>query len=241
MEKDMKFGEIVAPSMKQLFIERMEDLILSGELKAGEKLPSERELADEMKISKTVVHEGIRELSRCGFLDVVSRKGVTVADYANTGNIDTLIAIMNRNIHHLDRHTACSLLDLRCYLECPALKILAEKHTEKDILRLKKCEEDAASLALHAEHDNEAFAEALYRYHHTVMHLSGNTITPLVLNALTPASLPFWMDYEQLQGPDAALERLSQFTAHIKNGEGEKAAGLLCDGINAYKKERGYI
>ena len=44
----MKFGEIVAPSMKQLFINRIEDLILSGELKPGEKLPSERELADEM-------------------------------------------------------------------------------------------------------------------------------------------------------------------------------------------------
>ena len=56
----MKYGEIVAPTIKELFIQRIEDMILSGELKPGDKLPSERELADEMKIGKTIVHEGIR-------------------------------------------------------------------------------------------------------------------------------------------------------------------------------------
>lgn len=98
----MKFGEIVAPSMKELFIQRIEDFILSGELRPGDRLPSERELADEMKISKTVVHEGIRELVRCGFLDVVPRRGVTVADYSNSGNLNTLLAIMKRNGRAMD-------------------------------------------------------------------------------------------------------------------------------------------
>lgn len=236
----MKFGEIVAPSMKQLFIDRMEDLILSGELKPGEKLPSERELSDEMKISKTVVHEGIRELARCGFLDVVSRKGVTVADYVNTGNIDTLLAIMNRNARHLDKRTACSLLDFRCYLECPALEILGKNHTEKDIAELRKCEQKAVRLASADVFDSAAFAEALYFYHRTIMHLSGNTITPLVLNALTPAVIPFWMDYEQLNGIEDALQQLSVFTSLIENGEGKKAADLLRTGTEKYKTERGY-
>lgn len=225
--------------MKQLFIDRMSDFILSGELKPGEKLPSERELADEMKISKTVVHEGIRELARCGFLDVVTRKGVTVADYANTGNIDTLIAIMNRNARHLDIRTAASLLDLRCYLECPALEALGDSHTEKDIAALEACEKNASDYAQDSG-DNGQFAEALYQYHRTVMRLSGNTITPLILNALTPAVLPFWMDYEQLEGTAAALKRLSEFTAYIRNYEGKKAADLLRSGIETYKKERGY-
>lgn len=90
----MNFGEIVAPTIKELFIQKIEGMILSGELKPGDSLPTERELADEMRISKTVVHEGIRELSRLGFLDVVSRKGVTVADYAQNGNLNTLMAIL---------------------------------------------------------------------------------------------------------------------------------------------------
>ena len=76
----MNFKEIKALSIKELFISQLEEMILSGELKPGDRLPSERELADEMNISKTIVHDGIRELSRIGFLDVVSRKGVYVAD-----------------------------------------------------------------------------------------------------------------------------------------------------------------
>lgn len=234
----MLYGEIVAPTMKELFIQRIEDLILSGELKPGDKLPSERELSEEMKVSKTVVHEGIRELARCGFLDVVSRQGITVADYSNSGNLDTLLAIMKRSGRNLDKRTACSLLDLRCYVECPAMEILASHHTDQDIATLKELCHRAA---LAAEGKTEiSFAEALYQYHRTLMKLSGNTITPLVINALVSTSLPFWSDYEQLAGPDAAVERLEQFTRLIDSGEGEKAAQLLRDGIEDYKKVRGY-
>ena len=46
----MKFGEIIAPSIKELFIQKIEGMILSGALKPGERLPTERELADEMNI-----------------------------------------------------------------------------------------------------------------------------------------------------------------------------------------------
>ena len=60
----MPFQEIVAPSIRELFVQQLTGLILSGELRPGDRLPTERELADEMKISKTVVHEGIRELRR---------------------------------------------------------------------------------------------------------------------------------------------------------------------------------
>ena len=56
----MAFHEIVAPTVKALFIQQIEGMILSGELRPGDRLPTERELADEMKISKTVVHEGLR-------------------------------------------------------------------------------------------------------------------------------------------------------------------------------------
>ena len=48
----MEFGQIVAPTIKELFIERIEGMILSGQLKPGERLPSERDLAEQMKISK---------------------------------------------------------------------------------------------------------------------------------------------------------------------------------------------
>ena len=72
----MAFHEIVAPTVKALFIQQIEGMILSGELRPGDRLPTERELADEMKISKTVVHEGLRELHRLGFSRcIIPRQG----------------------------------------------------------------------------------------------------------------------------------------------------------------------
>ena len=75
----MPFQEISSPSLRKLFVQQLEGLILSGELRPGDRLPTERELADEMKISKTVVHEGIRELRRQGNnlnqLVVMARQG----------------------------------------------------------------------------------------------------------------------------------------------------------------------
>ena len=90
----MDFRPIVAPSIRELFIQQVEGAILSGQLKPGDRLPTERELADTMHISKTVVHEGLRELHRLGFLDIASRRGVTVADYAQTGSLETLYSYM---------------------------------------------------------------------------------------------------------------------------------------------------
>ena len=125
----MPFQQISAPSLRELFVQQLEGLILSGELRPGDHLPTERELADEMKISKTVVHEGLRELHRLGFLQIESRKGVTVADYAQTGSLETLMAIMSYHGGLPDQKTASSILDLRYYLEAPALRQLAAHHS----------------------------------------------------------------------------------------------------------------
>ena len=42
----MEFSKLNAPSLKELFIQELETMILSGRLMVGEKLPPERELAD---------------------------------------------------------------------------------------------------------------------------------------------------------------------------------------------------
>lgn len=90
-----------------------------------------------MHISKTVVHEGLRELHRLGFLDIASRRGVTVADYAQTGSLETLMAIMDYHGSLPDEKTARSILRLRYYLEAPALRDLAASHTAADLDTLR--------------------------------------------------------------------------------------------------------
>lgn len=225
----MDFRPIVAPSIRELFIQQLEGAILSGQLKPGDRLPTERELADTMHISKTVVHEGLRELHRLGFLDIASRRGVTVADYAQTGSLETLTAIMDYHGGLPDEKTARSILRLRYYLEAPALRDLAAGHTPGDLEALRELLRQAQTVP------EEELPEALFRYHRGVVFLGGNTITPLLFNAFKKVNLEFWSGYIRSVGREESLRTLARFTDLIAAGEGDRAAQLLGQGLEQFE------
>lgn len=229
----MKFQKIQSLSIKELFISQLEEMILSGELTPGEKLPTEREIADEMNISKTIVHEGIRELSRIGFLDVVSRKGVYVADYTSTGNLDTLFAIIHYRGGMPDKKMINSLLDARLYLECPAIDILARNHSAKDIQQLELMQENAKKALTKS---SESFANTLFVYRRTLARLSGNCITPLVMNAFFTASISAWIDYCEFTGRESIYENMVKTTECISKGDAETAKELFRKHIERFRK-----
>ena len=156
----MEFGQIVAPTIKELFIERIEGMILSGELKPGDKLPSERELAERMKISKTIVHIGLEDLARMGFLEVTPRRGTMVADFAETGNLETLNAILRYNGGKLDRQMVVSIIELRSAVEGGALIRLGRRHTQEDIDELRAMLSDYTVQAAQSP-DMKVIADAL--------------------------------------------------------------------------------
>ena len=228
----MAFRKIDAPSIKELFLSQMEEMILSGELKPGDKLPPERELADTMGISKTVVHEGIRELSRRGFLDVLSRKGVHVADYTRTGNLDTLFAMIRYRGGMPDRKILISLLDTRLYLECPALRSLCERQDPADLAKLSEIL-DAVRKAL--DLDITDFASALFLYRRTIVTLTGNCISPLVMNAFFQSSITAWTDCCEYIGRERLLEILSETSDCIRQGNADRAVELFTGCIEQFK------
>lgn len=228
----MSFKKIDAPSIKELFLSQIEEMILSGELKPNDKLPPERELADTMGVSKTIVHEGIKELARMGFLDVVSRKGVYVADYASTGNIDTLFAIIRYRGGMPDKKMLVDLLDVRIYLECPAIVEVARRRDPEDIKKLELLLEDMHK-ALSS--DIETFASTLFAYRKTLTSLSGNCISPLIMNAFFTGSISAWADYCEFIGRQNTYNILAQTTEYIRNGDAQKAVGLFTEYIEKYK------
>ncbi|MFR0955433.1 MAG: winged helix-turn-helix domain-containing protein [Roseburia inulinivorans] len=60
----MEFKKLNAPSLRELFVNELQNMILSGKLEIGSKLPPERELAESMKVSRAVINSGIAELEK---------------------------------------------------------------------------------------------------------------------------------------------------------------------------------
>ena len=224
----MQFAEIVAPTIKELFVRRMEDLILSGELTTGTRLPSERELAEQMKISKTAVHDGITDMVRMGFLEVVPRRGVFVGDYAKNGTLEALTAIMQHSGGRLDDRNVQWMMEMRYAIESAAIEGVIKKRDPEAMAALRRMADEAAALIqAPGEVDYAVLGELYFRFHHFVCVASGNTIAPLIFNAFRVPSTAFWTNSARALGPAESVRRLTRFADCIEAGDLVSASAHL--------------
>ena len=76
----MPFEPVQQEKLSQGVIRQIEDLILRGILRQGERLPSERELSEQMKVSRPSLREALSDLQERGLLTAKMGAGVFVAD-----------------------------------------------------------------------------------------------------------------------------------------------------------------
>ena len=231
----MEFEAIVAPTIKEMFMDRMVGLILTGKLEVGQRLPPERELASEMKVSKTIVHSGLTELERIGFVSIVPRKGTFVADYAEKGTQDTLNALLKYNGGKLDRNTVESMFEFRRALEGASFERYAEKHTDADTEALRALlDKILADSADEKKVSNEALAGEIFDFHHAICVRSGNNVFPLVLNAFKTVSLVFWENGIQMYGRENAADRTRLYFESLTRRDIESAKTVLEEDFSFY-------
>jgi fatty acid metabolism transcriptional regulator FadR len=167
-------------SLKEEFIERFEHLILSGKFKIGERLPSERYLAEHMKISRPVVHEGLVELATKGLITMIPRKGSVVNDYRKEGSIELLSTLINYHEGDIEPQIMNSLLQMRLLFETEVARLAGKNRTEDNIKELETIIEEENKVNTN---DIEEVADVDFRFHHAVAMVSGNIIYPLMINS----------------------------------------------------------
>ena len=102
------------------------DKLLSGELKAGDRLLAERELALALGVSRPVLREALRSLAMLGLLDIRHGRGafVRAADASVLGQALTLCLAPEPNI--LD-----DVLQARIAIECQAIRLACQRARRK--------------------------------------------------------------------------------------------------------------
>jgi DNA-binding FadR family transcriptional regulator len=75
----LRFKPIRQFRVSEVITEQLKQSILLGEFKAGHKLPSERDLAEQFQVSRVAIREALRKLENSGF--IVTRQGVTRGAY----------------------------------------------------------------------------------------------------------------------------------------------------------------
>jgi DNA-binding FadR family transcriptional regulator len=174
-----------ATSLKEIFIERFEELILSGELAIGEQLPSERELADQLGISRPVVHEGLVELANRGLVALRPRVGATVSDYRRQGSLSLLESLLGRGSGRFDPALQQSLLNLRRLVETDAALRAARHRSQEELRELEGLV--ARELRAADSGDRVAIVALDFELHHRVALASGDPVYPMLLKSCEPA------------------------------------------------------
>ena len=171
---------IKTESLKDIFIKRFEELILSGKFPIGQKLPSERELALQLSVSRPVVHEGLVDLAAKGLVTMIPRVGTVINDYRKEGSLSLLTSLVNYHQDNLEPELLTSLLQMRQLFEVETARLAAIHRNREQLesFHLLLKEEDNIDLQ-----NIDGISELDFTFHHLVALASGNHVYPLLLNS----------------------------------------------------------
>lgn len=223
----MEFSKLSAPTLKELFIEQLENMILSGKLVIGEKLPSERELAESMHISRSVVNAGMSEIADKGFLEIVPRSGTYVADYRKKGKLDTLVSIMKFNGGTLPDSDILSILQIRKVLTALALELAIPRITDEEVKQLFKC-----SAQLDKTTDSVRAADLVFEFDHLLCGFSGNTLLPLIFYSFKAPNTTLFERFFRLHGFDVMRKRTDALCVAIRARDLDSSKEILSHSID---------
>lgn len=143
-------------SLSSEVAEKLQALLDSGEIKVGEKLPSEHKLCDLFGVSRTVIREAISQLKSIGLID--TKRGF--------GNIvlEKKMSTLAYEIQPNDLQSVLHILELRMSVETMAAEFAAQRHNEQDLKNLKDCLdsfEKAANSGASTHHEDFSFHLAI--------------------------------------------------------------------------------
>ncbi|MDP8256204.1 MAG: FadR/GntR family transcriptional regulator [Candidatus Alcyoniella australis] len=171
---------IKTDSLKDVFIARFEELILSGKLSIGQRLPSERELALQLGVSRPVVHEGLVDLEFKGLVSMKPRVGTVVNDYRRQGSLALLTSLVNYRRGLFEPRLLASMLQMRMLFEIETARLAAHCRSDAQLAELR----DLLKREQSAERTDIAYITELdFELHHMVALASDNMIYPLVINS----------------------------------------------------------
>ena len=171
---------VAIQSLKEVVIQTLESWILSGDLVIGEKLPSERVLAQKMKISRPVLHEALVDLASKGLVKIEARRGIFINDYRTHGSCALLSSLLNFHQSEIDPVFEKSLIEMRQLVEVETAKLAAVDAGNEDITALKAIidsEQAIGSLSI------EELVTLDFNFHLQIALASGNRVYPLILNS----------------------------------------------------------
>ncbi len=196
-------GHVVVRPRQQIE-NRIRSLILSGELRSGEKLPSETELARQFQVSRATVREALRSLFAEGLLvRRGDRGGRVIVNSLDHRSLSEAVAESVQKVIALGTVDILEVSAVREYLEVPSARLAAVNASAKELEALRDIVAQEKALTV-----DDPRVPLLDREFHTgIAKSSGNLFLAAIVSALHSATNPV----DQLElSPDVGRETVRQ-------------------------------
>jgi DNA-binding FadR family transcriptional regulator len=219
-------------------VQQIEDAILRGELRPGERLPSERELVRQFSVSRSSVREALRVLQSNGM--VRSRAGDPAGAEILPFSPATLQKSMT-NLARVSELTLAELVQFRMLLDGSANLLAARLRTEEQLVEM-----DAAMEMMRAaaDRDYEEFSRADVAFHDAVARASGNRLVQICNQVVRSVVLTLIVEKIVHAADRGALMQESighhaEVLDAVRAGDGAAAARIARQ--NLYDYYAGYV
>ena len=223
----MSFKYIKKDSTTEMVINQIKEEIKNGNLKSGEKLPSERKLAEILGVSRTSVREAIQALSFSGYLKVFQGKGAYVTE--NAKKYDEISVLLST----VSDYSLSSLMEVREMLESECVRLATIRANENEIKNICdsfKAMKNSKSIREFVREDlnfhlaiteatHNPLMNALMKVFGEMLHKETNEIVEHSINTR-----------------DRTLEITEKLVEALKNRESEKAKQLMISHMQVIEK-----
>ena len=161
-------------------VAQIEQQILSGELKVGDKLPTERVLAQQFQVSRTAVREAIKALRGKGLVDASPGRGTFVTNGISRATSESMGLLMKMAAFDTPKDRFADLFEVRRILEPEIAAIAALRATSEQIEEMQK----AVELMDGALDDMDKYIEADTIFHQLIAKATQNELLPAMIEPI---------------------------------------------------------
>jgi len=192
-------------SNEKLIIAEIKSLINIKNIEPGEKLPSERLLAERLGVTRGSIRNAIQKLEFYGLLKSMPQSGTFIADLGLTAMNGMIDQILN-----LPTPDFKSLVETRIFLELKLVKFAAARHTKEDLQEIEETLENYRNKTLAGE---DSVAEDLL-FHLAIAKASHNPSLNRLMLSITPQIITDFEKYHVCKS-NTALNAIDEHQAIV--------------------------
>lgn len=201
-------------------ITKIKDMLISGELSAGDRLPPEKELSEKLGLSRSSLREAVKALEIIKVLDVRRGDGTYVTSLEPKLLTEAMTFIVDL---HQDE-SILEIFEVRRILEPAAAAIAAGRITAEEIAELRATMEnidDSTSVEQLVDHD--------LVFHQLITSAANNAYLSSVLDGLSSSTVRarIWRGLTQEKAVDRTLSEHGAIIEALERGDAELAKALL--------------